>query len=144
MDQPLVSIVSPSTVVSEGVYQFLRGSIYGAIWGMVTPFYPPGSPGAAKEAVTGVFRAAPPFSSMSSIPSNAVLFGAILGVQRLSCKTLEMLRGKDDIWNDVFGFGVTYKYYQTFLAKTETRLLRHNRIVGATVFMTVVYANVFV
>jgi hypothetical protein len=36
MEQPLVSIVSPSTVVSEGVYQFLRGSIYGAIWGMVS------------------------------------------------------------------------------------------------------------
>lgn len=94
------------------------------------------------EAATGIFRAAPPFSSWSSIPSNAVLFGSILGVQRLSCKTFEMLRGKDDIWNDVVGFGATYKYYQTFLAHSDKRLLRHNRFVGAGVAMTILYASV--
>ena len=90
-----------------------------------------------------MFRAAPPFSSWASIPSNAALFGTILGVQRLSCKTLEMLRGRDDIWNDVFGFGVTYKYYQTFLAKSEERLLMHNRVLGAGVVMTILYASLW-
>ena len=30
-----MSVVTPSTVVAEGVYQFLKGSMYGAIWGMV-------------------------------------------------------------------------------------------------------------
>jgi len=194
-----VSVVTPSTVVAEGVYQFLNGLMYGSIWGMVccllmpcgryacrscvnvvltelhaillqvTPFYPPGSAGAAKgefsqgcyaskdiiylnrrsllynlEAATGVFRAAPPFSSWSSIPTNAVLFGSILGVQRLSSKTLEMLRGSDSgFWNDAFGFGVTYKYYQTFLGHSDKRFLMHNRVVGAGVVMTVLYASVW-
>lgn len=31
-----VSYRSSSTVLSEGVYQFLRGSLYGAIWGLVS------------------------------------------------------------------------------------------------------------
>lgn len=43
-----VSVVTPSVVVAEGVYQFLRGSMFGAIWGLVTPFYPLFSAGAAK------------------------------------------------------------------------------------------------
>ena len=34
-----VSYRSSSTVISEGVYQFLRGSLFGAIWGAVTPFH---------------------------------------------------------------------------------------------------------
>lgn len=95
-----ISYVTPSTVLAEGVYQFLRGSLYGAIWGMVTPFYAPGSQGFAKEAATGVFRPAPPFASLSAIPVNAAIFGTILGVQRLSCKSLELIRGREDVWND--------------------------------------------
>jgi hypothetical protein len=96
------------------------------------------------EAATGVFRAAPPFSSLSAIPANAALFGSILGVQRFSCKSLELLRGREDVWNDAFGFVVTYKYYQTFLASSEKRLLMHNRLLGASVVAAVLYASVWV
>jgi hypothetical protein len=41
------SFRSSSTVVAEGVYQFLRGGVYGAIWGMITPFPAPGTAAAA-------------------------------------------------------------------------------------------------
>jgi len=32
-----------SIVVAESVYQFIKGGIYGALWGCVTPFHPPNS-----------------------------------------------------------------------------------------------------
>ncbi len=32
-----------SSVISDSIYQVLRGCVYGSIWGMVTPFHPPGS-----------------------------------------------------------------------------------------------------
>ncbi len=38
-----VSYKSSSTVLGEGVYQFIRGGMYGAIWGMITPFPAPGT-----------------------------------------------------------------------------------------------------
>ncbi len=40
---------TPSTVVSDSVYQIIRGCVYGGVWGMVTPFHPPGS----AEAIQG-------------------------------------------------------------------------------------------
>lgn len=42
----LTSYRSPSTVVSESVYQVITGCFCGGIWGLVTPFHPPGSIGA--------------------------------------------------------------------------------------------------
>ena len=69
------------------------------------------------------------------------MFGTILGVQRISCKSLELLRRREDIWNDMFGFAVTYRYYVYFLASTEKRLLTHNRVVGGCVLMAVAYTN---
>lgn len=42
-----VSFRSSSTVIAEGVYQFLRGGVYGAIWGMITPFPASGTAAAA-------------------------------------------------------------------------------------------------
>lgn len=138
----LVSYRTSSTVWAEGVYQFLRGSLYGAVWGLVTPFHAPGSMGAAAEASTGVFKAARPFSSFLSVGHNAAIFGSIMGIQRLSSKSLELARAKDDFYNDVFGFAVTYKYYTTFLGCTERRLVLHNRAVGAMVLAAVVYAGI--
>lgn len=93
------------------------------------------------ETTSGVFRPAPPFSSLSSVPSNAIMFGTILGVQRISCKSLELLRRKEDVWNDMFGFVVTYRYYVYFLASTEKRLVNHNRVVGGCVILAIAYAN---
>lgn len=133
----LVSYKSSSTVVAESVYQFLRGSLYGAIWGMVTPFQmAPESP--------GVFKPAAPFSSLSSVYTNAAIFGSVLCVQRFGCKSLELMRRKQDVWNDLFGFGLAYMHYSTWLAKSERRLLMHNRVVGATVVGAVAYANLLV
>lgn len=135
----------------------------------VTPFHAPGSKGAAlgtkeevqnvllsfdgtllnqfsivAEASTGVFSPAPPFASLSMIPTNAAIFGSILGVQRIACKSLELIRRRQDVWNDVFGFAVTYRYYTFFLGSSEKRLIMHNRVVGATVAMAIIYANLIV
>jgi len=185
------------------VYQFLHGSLYGAVWGLVrhiffyspgaafdshkasnlskkplmllyiyhqvTPFPAPGSAAAAKgkiafpcmlrhalmsscpwthltavssaEAATGIFRPVPPFSSLSAVPSNAIFVGMVLGVQRFSAKSLELIRRKEDITNDIFGFAMIWPYYRYCLNHSERRLLLHNRIVAGTVITAIVYAN---
>ena len=74
----------------------VQGGIYGAAFGLVTPFHPPGSKAALEELKTGVFKPAAPFSSLSSVPHNALMFGSLLGVQRLGCKTAEYVRSKQE------------------------------------------------
>lgn len=112
---------------------------------MVTPFHDvPGSKAAIKEAKTGTFRPAKPFSSLRAIGHNAAIFGTIMGVQRFSSKSLEMIRQREDYVNDLIGFGVTYKYYVTFLSTSEKRLIIHNRIFGGTILAAVIYANIAV
>mmetsp|Transcript_7523 Transcript_7523/g.13560 ORF Transcript_7523/g.13560 Transcript_7523/m.13560 type:complete len:150 (-) Transcript_7523:459-908(-) len=132
---------NPSTVVADGVNQFLIGSLYGGMWGLVTPFHAPGSVQAATELRTGMFRAARPFSSLASVGTNAVIFGGIMGVSRLSNKTLELARQREDYFNDAFGFLVTFGYYKVFLGSTEKRYMLHNRIIGSGVLCAVLYAN---
>ena len=48
MGDEYVSYKSPTTIVAETVYHFLRGGMYGAAFGLVTPFHPPNSPAALK------------------------------------------------------------------------------------------------
>lgn len=94
------------------------------------------------EASTGIFRPVPPFGSiLSTVPSNAIYFGSILGVQRFCCKSLELLRRKEDIGNEIFGFAMIYPYYHYFLNHSEHRLIRHNRIIGGSVALCIIYAN---
>lgn len=92
---------------------------------------------------TGVFKPAPPFSALSSVPSNAVMFGTILAVQRISSRGLELIRGREDWWNELIGFGVTYRYYSYFLASTEKRLILHNRVIGGAAVFSVLYGFFF-
>lgn len=100
------------------------------------------------ELATGIFRPAAPFQSMSTIPSNAIVFGSLLAVQRCGCLTMEMIRSggghhnynKKDYWNDLFGGACVYPYYMTFLS-TDKRYLLHNRVVGSLVILSVIYAN---
>lgn len=96
------------------------------------------------EAKTGIFKAARPFSSLSSIGHNAAMFGTIMGVQRLSCKSLEVIRQRQDFFNELFGFGVTYKYYNYFLGKSEERLIRHNRAFGGLCICALLYGHLAV
>ena len=93
------------------------------------------------EAATGVFRPVPPLSSFSAGPQNAIFFGAILGVQRFCSKSLELVRRQEDIFNDLFGFGMIWPYYHFLLSHSERRLLLHNRVVGGSVVLAVAYAN---
>ena len=93
------------------------------------------------EAATGVFRAVPPFHSLSAIPSNAIFFGSILGFQRFCAKSLELIRRQEDVGNDLFGFGMIWPYYRYILNHSERRLAAHNRIVGGALLLSVVYAN---
>jgi len=93
------------------------------------------------KASGAILRPAPPFSSLTSIPSNMAIFGSVLAVQRVSCKMLELFRRRQDMWNEAFGFAVTYRYYTYFLVSSDARLIMHNRVVGGTVAAAVVYAN---
>lgn len=138
MGDEYVSYKNPSTIVAESVYHFLRGGIYGAAFGLVTPFHAPGSPGAIQEAKTGVFKPAAPFSSLSSVPTNAIIFGSLLAMQRLSCKTAEYVRGVQDPWNDFLGCAVAYPYYQNVIVR---HTVLHNRVVGGIVVGAVAFAN---
>ena len=105
----------------------------------VTPFHPPGSPGALLEAKTGVFKPAPPFSSFRAIPTKAAIVGGTLAIQKLTSKSMELIRGRQDWINEVVGFAVTYQYCTYFLWGTEKRLLMHNRVVGGIVVTTMAY-----
>ena len=92
---------------------------------------------------TGVFRAAPPFSSYASVFSNALIVGSLMGIYGWSSSAMEVTRRKSDAWNSVFACGATYSYYKVFLGSpNEHRLIWHNRIVGAVVVTTLAYANV--
>ena len=96
----------------------------------------------SKEHKTGIFRPVPPFGAIfSGVQYNALSFGCILGVQRLCCKSMEMLRRKEDIANELFGFTMVYPYYHYFLNHSERRAFIHNRIVASSVALCVVYAN---
>eukprot|EP00977_Amphora_coffeiformis_P017293 scaffold5538_cov159-Amphora_coffeaeformis.AAC.11 len=141
-----LSYRSPRTVVAESV----RGEkcrqaheIYVELplTTMVTPFPAPGSVAAAKEVATGIFKPVPPFYSLTAIPSNALFFGSILGYQRLCAKSLELVRRKEDVVNDIFGFAMIWPYYHYFLNHSHQRLVSHNRVVGGMLVASVVYAN---
>jgi len=144
MSSDIGSIRSSSTVLAEGVFQGIQGAIYGAIWGLVTPFHVPGSFGAITEAKTGLFQAARPFSSITAVGCNAAIFGGIMGVQSLSSKALELARRRDDFFNNLFGLGVTYKYYTFFLGSSDKRLITHNRIIGAGAVISILYGHLIV
>jgi hypothetical protein len=124
--------------VTETVYHFFRGSIYGAVYGMVTPFYLPGSAGYIREQQTGIFRPAPAFSSPRAIPSYAILIGSLLAWQRACCKTLEYCRGKADLWNDTFGYFMVVPYYNICLTQ---HAVMHNRLVGGAILGGMLVAN---
>jgi hypothetical protein len=95
------------------------------------------------EAASGVFRPVPPFRNLASIPQNAIYFGSILAWQRLCCKSLELVRRKEDLVNEAFGLGMVYPYYLYILNHSEKRLVRHNRVVGGVVVASAVYATLF-
>jgi len=137
-DYEYVSYKGPTTIAAETVYHFLRGSLYGAAFGLVTPFHPPGSPKALQEATTGKILPAKPFSSLRAVPSNAIMFGSLLAVQRFSCKSMEYARSTQDPWNDLFGCCVAVPYYTQLVVQ---RGVWHNRIVGGLVMAAIVYAN---
>ena len=94
-----------------------------------------------KELKSGVFKPAKPFSSLKSVGYNAAVFGSIMGVQRLSCKGLELARRREDYYNNIFGCAVAYKYYTFFLGSSERRLIMHNRTIGTGVIITMFYGH---
>ena len=104
----------------------------------MTPFYEAGTKGAIQEAKTGIFKPAPIFGNLYNVPSNALIFGSLLAVQRFTCKSVEFLRGKQDPWNDLAGCFVAYPYYQTLLTK-HVRL--HNRVAGGLLLVSIAFAN---
>jgi hypothetical protein len=93
------------------------------------------------EASSGIFCKVPPFGSLSAVPANAIYFGSVLGFQRLCSKSIELVRRKEDVWNEVFGFGMIWPYYHYVLNHSERRLVRHNRVVGGAVVLSILYAN---
>lgn len=133
-----VTYKSPKTIVAETVYHFFRGGLYGLAFGLVTPFHEAGTKAAIQEAKTGIFKPAPVFGSLSSVRSNALIFGSLLAIQRFTCKSAEFLRGKQDPWNDVAGCFLAYPYYQTCLTK---HAILHNRAVGGLLLASIAFAN---
>mmetsp|Transcript_13089 Transcript_13089/g.28391 ORF Transcript_13089/g.28391 Transcript_13089/m.28391 type:complete len:157 (-) Transcript_13089:97-567(-) len=131
------SYKSLNTVASEGIFAFLNGCGVGAIWGCVTPFFPPGTSDAViRKSKNGIL---PPFSSLSAVGHNAMVFGGIFAVQRLSTKWLELLRGREDFYNDVFGFATVYPYYRCIIGHSDRRLIAHNRVLGSAMAISVIY-----
>lgn len=90
------------------------------------------------EATTGIFKPAAPFSSLWSVPSNALIFGSLLAAQRFGCKSAEFARGVHDPWNEFFGCALAYPYYQNVIVKHP---IWHNRVVGGAVALAIAFAN---
>ena len=78
---------------------------------------------------------------MKSVGYNAAIFGSIMGIQRLSCKGLEVARRRGDHYNDIFGCAVAYKYYTFFLSSSERRLMMHNRSLSAGAIFAIIYGH---
>jgi hypothetical protein len=51
------------------------------------------------------------------------------------------MRRKEDPFNDLFGFAMIYPYYTAILNHSERRLIRHNRLVGGSIIIAILYAN---
>jgi hypothetical protein len=86
------------------------------------------------EIRTGVFRPVPLFAGgLNAVTSSALFFGGILGYQRLVCKSLELVRRKDDHWNHVFGVLCVWPYYKYILNHSERRLIRHNQFLALNI-----------
>ena len=148
--QPSYTLLrTPATCLSDGVFGFLKGSLCGSVWGIVTPFHP----------ITSSYLQPPPGTSHISTPrlilryklpliavsmtSNALFLGTILAVFNFSSSTLGYARRRDDWWNYGISAGLTLHFYRVVLASDRRRMI-HNRIVGGMVIGAIVYANVFV
>lgn len=64
-----------------------------------------------------------------------------MGVQRLCSKSLELIRHKEDIVNDMAGFAVIWPYYRYILNHSEKRLFYHNRFIAGSILLSVIYAT---
>jgi len=73
------------------------------------------------------------------------MFGCIMGVQRFTSQMLATSRHRQDFWNDLFGFLISYQYYKYIFDCIEPyphrRFMIHNRIVMASVTSCIVYAQ---
>jgi hypothetical protein len=55
---------------------------------------------------------------------------------------MELARQTEGLGNELFGFAMIWPYYTYILNHSEKRLMRHNRLVGGTVVLSIIYANV--
>jgi hypothetical protein len=126
-----------STVASDGVFAFLNGSIVGGIWGIVSPFYPPGTP----DAVVAARPSRPIFhrSILPSIGHNAMIFGGFFAVQRTTSSWVGLLRGKDDFINETVGFAALVPYFRYILWNGDKRYIAHNRALGGALTLSILY-----
>mmetsp|Transcript_24180 Transcript_24180/g.34647 ORF Transcript_24180/g.34647 Transcript_24180/m.34647 type:complete len:161 (+) Transcript_24180:3-485(+) len=142
---PFTLYITPETVVSDGVYGFLKGFITGAAWGVVTPFHPIVSPWLIPPTeVTStlrlVFRYKLPTVGVAMM-SNGLFLGGITGTFNLSSSALMYARRKDDIWNTLFSIGVTSGIYIPIFTN-NSRLRIHNRIIGGFLAGSILYSCV--
>ena len=129
-----------NALFAESMLMFMNGAWWGAVWGCVTPFHPLGSLEYKREVATGVFRPAPPFHALRSIPSNSLFFASIFATKSLCTRSMELARGQaDDYLNDAFGIGAMLLHVK--LLSSDRRLLYHNRAVSSVVILGLLYAN---
>lgn len=121
------------TALSDSVFGLCNGLLYGAVWGMVTPFAPfvVQNSDAVKSAVSSKFPIRP-FSSPKAMYQNSLLVGGLAFVWSLSTASIALIRRKQDGYNNLFGLSVSVGYSRFFL-HSNARLLLHNRVVGGTI-----------
>merc|ERR1711982_165348 len=92
---------------------------------------------------TGIFKPSPPFSSLNTIYNHTFVFASIGGVFSTSRSLLQYVRkGKNDIFNDILGAIVVYKYAKYFLFVNERRMIIHNRCVGTVFGSSLIYIGI--
>ena len=126
-----------STVASDGVFAFLNGSIVGAIWGSVSPFYPPGT----SDAVVAARPTRPIFhrTFLPSVGHNAMVFGGFFALQRTTSSWLGLLRRREDYVNEVVGYAALVPYFRYILWHGDKRFIAHNRALGGALTLSILY-----
>lgn len=143
---PFTLYITPETVISDGVYGFLKGLLTGAAWGIVTPFHPIVSPWLReeKEVVSSTLRLIVRYKLPTvgvAMISNGLFLGGVVGTFDLSSSALMYARRKDDMWNTLLSMGITSAIYIPIFSN-NSKLRIHNRIIGGLLASSILYSCV--
>jgi hypothetical protein len=124
----LVNPYDPSLVISDGVWGFCMGGVFGISWGIITTFDPIDAKGSFLT------------QKLRGIGSNGLYLGGIVMTHRFTSSCFKYIRRKDDVLNEFAGFGTACLFGNQVLLVDSRRML-YKRVSGAAILGCFLYAN---